>query len=68
MKADEIEEAVAWRHDLHRHPELAFEEHRTAEFIARMLASFGLKVSTGLAAAMSGRGGAIIAPDLPPLA
>jgi hippurate hydrolase len=49
MKADEIEEAVAWRHDLHRHPELAFEEHRTADFVARMLASFGLKVSTGLA-------------------
>ncbi|WP_046864348.1 M20 aminoacylase family protein [Microvirga massiliensis] len=49
MKADEIEEAVAWRRDLHRHPELAFEEHRTADFVARMLASFGLKVSTGLA-------------------
>jgi hippurate hydrolase len=35
---------VSWRHDLHRHPELGFEEHRTSEFIARTLAEFGYEV------------------------
>ena len=30
---DHIAEAIAWRHDLHRHPELGFEEHRTSEMI-----------------------------------
>jgi len=38
-----------WRHDLHAHPELAFEEHRTAAFIARELAAMGLEVHEGLA-------------------
>jgi amidohydrolase len=49
MESDEIAEAVSWRHHLHRNPELAFEEHETSIFVARMLDSFGLKVSTGLA-------------------
>ncbi len=38
-----------WRRDLHRHPELAFEEHRTADFVARRLEDFGLEVNRGLA-------------------
>lgn len=38
-----------WRHDLHTHPELAFEEHRTAAFIARELTAMGLEVHQGLA-------------------
>jgi hippurate hydrolase len=38
-----------WRHDLHMHPELAFEEHRTAAFIARELREMGLEVHEGLA-------------------
>lgn len=49
MKSDEIAEVVAWRRHLHRNPELAFEEHETAAFVARMLASFGLSVSAGIA-------------------
>lgn len=33
-----------WRHDIHRHPELAFEENRTAGTVAELLTSWGLKV------------------------
>jgi hippurate hydrolase len=38
----------AWRHDIHRHPELAFEEQRTAARVAELLAEFGLEVHTGI--------------------
>jgi hypothetical protein len=37
-------EMTAWRHDLHAHPELGFEEHRTSEFVAGKLAEFGCEV------------------------
>jgi amidohydrolase len=40
---------TAWRRELHAHPEIAFREHRTAEFVARTLAGFGLEVHGGLA-------------------
>ncbi|MGH7004530.1 MAG: M20/M25/M40 family metallo-hydrolase, partial [Alphaproteobacteria bacterium] len=40
---------TAWRHDIHRHPETAFEERRTAAFVAAKLAEFGVEVHTGLA-------------------
>jgi amidohydrolase len=40
----------AWRRDLHAHPEIAFEERRTAEVVARRLRSFGVdEVHTGIA-------------------
>jgi hippurate hydrolase len=38
----------AWRHDIHRHPELAFEEQRTAGRVAELLTEFGLEVHTGI--------------------
>lgn len=41
-------EFAGWRHDLHRHPELAFEEHCTARFIAEKLRSFGLDPVEGV--------------------
>ncbi|GAB5432305.1 MAG: M20 aminoacylase family protein [Epibacterium sp.] len=44
-----IEEAIALRHDLHRHPELGFEEHRTSEIIAGLLHGWGWRVHRGLA-------------------
>jgi amidohydrolase len=44
-----VPDLVAWRHDLHAHPELAFQEHRTSAFVADKLRSFGLEVFTGLA-------------------
>jgi amidohydrolase len=37
------------RRDFHKHPELGFQEVRTAEIVARELRSLGLEVSTGIA-------------------
>ena len=39
---------VRWRHHIHRHPELAFEEHRTAAFVGEQAATAGLEVTTGI--------------------
>jgi amidohydrolase len=39
---------VAWRRDLHRHPELGFEEHRTAKFVVSRLERLGLEIRTGV--------------------
>ena len=33
-----------WRQDLHAHPELGFEEHRTSDFVASKLEEFGIEV------------------------
>ncbi len=42
-------DAVAWRRDLHAHPELLFDTHRTSAFVAEKLKSFGVdEVVTGL--------------------
>lgn len=43
-----VPELTRWRHDLHAHPETAFEEHRTAEFIAAELRKMGLEVHEGI--------------------
>lgn len=43
------DDMVAWRRDIHHHPELAFEETRTADFVARKLESWGIDVHRGLA-------------------
>jgi len=42
-------EMQKWRRDIHAHPEIAFEEHRTAKFVAEKLKDFGLEVETGIA-------------------
>ena len=45
MKCDALKaEMTAWRHDFHRHPELGFQEERTAGIVATLLTSFGLEV------------------------
>jgi amidohydrolase len=44
----DLEEMVATRRDLHAHPELAFEELRTAGIVAERLRSLGLKPQTGI--------------------
>ena len=47
--AEKQPEHQAWRRDIHAHPELAFEEHRTAEIVAEKLQSFGIEIETGIA-------------------
>ena len=42
------EDMKAWRHHIHTHPELAFEEHRTSNLVAGLLEDFGLEVHRGL--------------------
>jgi amidohydrolase len=45
-----LDELVALRRDLHAHPELGFEEHRTAALVAERLAAYGVdEVHTGIA-------------------
>lgn len=48
--ADELyPQLVAWRRDFHRHPEMGFQEVRTAGIVAEHLHNLGLEVSTGIA-------------------
>ena len=44
-----LQDLIAIRRDIHAHPELAFHETRTADIVARELASYGLEVHRGLA-------------------
>ena len=37
------------RRDIHAHPELGFEEHRTAQIVAEKLKAWGIEVHTGIA-------------------
>jgi len=43
------DDLVAIRRDLHAHPELAYEERRTAQIVAEHLAEWGLELDRGLA-------------------
>lgn len=44
-----LPELIAIRHDIHRNPEMGFEEHRTAALVAELLESWGIEVTRGLA-------------------
>ena len=55
-------ELTAWRQDLHQHPELGFQEHRTSDFVAARLAEWGIEVhrniaGTGLVGVLKGQPG-----------
>ena len=62
--AEMLPELTQWRRDLHAHPELEFECHRTAGFVAARLRSFGCDAVvegigvTGLVGLIHGRNGA----------
>ena len=47
--ADRHEDMKGWRHALHAHPELGFEEEWTSQFIADKLESFGIETHRGMA-------------------
>ncbi|OQW57284.1 MAG: N-acyl-L-amino acid amidohydrolase [Proteobacteria bacterium HN_bin10] len=44
-----IPRMIAWRRDFHQHPELSYEEVRTARIVAQHLRSLRLEVRTGVA-------------------
>ncbi|HWD58012.1 MAG TPA: M20 aminoacylase family protein [Stellaceae bacterium] len=46
---DSLDELVQTRHDIHAHPELGFEEERTADIVEAKLKEFGCEVHRGLA-------------------
>ncbi len=47
--ADLQPDIMAWRRDIHAHPELLYDVHRTAAFVAERLRAFGCdEVATGL--------------------
>jgi amidohydrolase len=43
------EQVVAWRRDIHAHPELSNRETRTADLVAQHLRALGMEVRTGVA-------------------
>lgn len=45
----DISRFVALRRDIHMHPELGFEEHRTSKIVADLLREWGIEVHTGVA-------------------
>ncbi|HTZ78316.1 MAG TPA: M20 aminoacylase family protein [Stellaceae bacterium] len=47
--ADFHADLTGWRRDIHAHPETAFQEHRTSEFVAKRLNDFGIEIHRGLA-------------------
>ena len=50
VEANEMQQQlVAWRRDLHKHPELGFKETRTSALAAEVLTNLGYQVHTGIA-------------------
>ncbi len=48
-KAKTLEsQLVAWRRDIHMHPELGFEEKRTANLVASALREMGIEAEVGV--------------------
>ena len=68
QRAAQIEsKLIAWRRDIHEHPELGEQETRTAALVAAHLTKLGLEVKTGVgrtgvvAVLKGGKGGPVVA-------
>ncbi|MBO0213778.1 amidohydrolase [Vibrio sp. Vb2880] len=48
QNSKEHQQLIAWRRDLHAHPETAYEEFRTSDTIASILSELGLQIERGL--------------------
>src|SRR3546814_20727056 len=46
--SDLLDEIVALRRDIHAHPELAYDEHRTAGLVAERLRGWGIETHAGI--------------------
>ncbi|MBC7432041.1 MAG: amidohydrolase [Rubritepida sp.] len=46
--AAHLPEYIDWRRDLHAHPELGFDEHRTSGLVAERLMAMGIEVHRGI--------------------
>lgn len=60
LAKDYKEEIIAFRRHLHAHPELSFQEHRTAAYVEERLLAFGIttlerKAGTGIVALIQGK-------------
>ncbi len=55
------EQIIAWRRDFHRHPEIAFEEHRTSSVLRKFMEDLNIPVQamakTGLRGMLKGKPG-----------
>src|SRR5512137_2685232 len=47
--ADFQADLTATRRDIHAHPEMGFQEHRTSDLVAKQLAAWGIEVHRGIA-------------------
>ncbi len=58
------DQLVAWRRDIHMHPELSFQEHRTGRLVADTLSASGIEVQVGVGktgvVGVLGEGGPVI--------
>jgi amidohydrolase len=43
-----FDEVVSYRHHIHQHPELSFEEHETAKYITSILDKYGISYQSGI--------------------
>ena len=59
----DVEGMKAWRHAIHRHPELGFEEQATSALVAERLRAWGYEVHTGIA--VTGVVGVLRVGDVP---
>ena len=49
LELSNLDDIVALRRDIHMHPELCYEEHRTAKVVADTLRGWGIETHTGIA-------------------